>query len=93
MVRTMGRLSCRAAASTAGTLQQAATTPFEGLSAVEDVVTSNDDYSIWLTWQSEHSRMPVPGRPAGVQASRVLQFLNAAHGKIDLIYGAWTGPG
>ena len=44
---------------------QETTGPFEGLSAVDGVVTSNDAFGIWLTWRSEHFRIRYPdGRPA-----------------------------
>ena len=49
----------------AGQRPQETTAPFEGLSVIDGVVTSNDDYGIWLTWRSEHFRIRYPdGRPA-----------------------------
>lgn len=57
-------------ANEAGKQPQGSTAPFEGLLAVDGIVTSNDDYSIWLTWQSEHFRIRYPdGRPAFEQPS------------------------
>ena len=44
----------------AGQRPQETTAPFEELSAVDGVVTSNDDYSMWLNWQSEHFRIRYP---------------------------------
>ena len=39
--------------------------PFRGLSAVSSVVTSNDDYRIWLHWPAERLRIRYPdGRSA-----------------------------
>ena len=47
-------------ANEAGKQPQGSTAPLEGLSAVDSIVPSNDDYSIWLTWQSEHFRIRYP---------------------------------